>query len=89
MEPYRQHILPKLRQGRPPHEVEYLDALFRHASPHSESINGPDVVTFFKKSKLEVVSKSRFGFDLVFGSVGYSQADLVASERVKKQDTRP
>jgi len=49
--------LPKLTSGRPPHELAYIAGLFSIAtSPIADQATGPEVVTFFKKSKLEVVS---------------------------------
>ncbi len=50
--------MPKLTSGRPPHELDYIAGLFALATnPAAEHASGPEVVTFFKKSKLEIVSK--------------------------------
>lgn len=58
MEAHRQKILPKLTSGRPPHEIAYINSLFGRACPNSEQISGSDVVAFFKKSKIDLVSHS-------------------------------
>ena len=60
MEAFRSQILTRLMKGRPPHEVSYLNSLFGMACPNSENISGSDVVAFFKKSKVEMVSISMF-----------------------------
>jgi len=62
MEPYREHILPKLSSGRPKEELDYLNSLFAIASPDSDTIAGPAVVAFFKQSKLEIVGAASNAF---------------------------
>ena len=52
--------MPRLFGGRPPHEIAYLNSLFGIACPTSENISGADVVAFFKRSKLEMVSAACF-----------------------------
>ena len=56
MEPYREKIFPRLISSRPAHEVAYINSLFSLANPGSEAIKGSDVVAFFKRSNVELVS---------------------------------
>jgi len=45
-----------MTNGRPSYEVDYLNSLFEMCSNGASSISGPMAVSFFKKSKLELVS---------------------------------
>ena len=76
MEAYKTQVLTKMTNGRPPHEVDYFDSLFGLCA-NGASISGPLAVSFFKKSKLELVSK-RF-FDSYSDWADNSTHNLVAS----------
>jgi len=56
MEAYKSKVLFKMTNGRPPYEVDYINSLFGLCSNGASSISGPMAVSFFKKSKLELVS---------------------------------
>lgn len=56
MEAYKSKVLFKMTNGRPAYEVDYLNSLFDMCSNGASSITGPMAVSFFKKSKLELVS---------------------------------
>ena len=79
MEAYRSQILTRLMKGRPPHEVSYLNSLFGIACPNSENISGSDVVAFFKKSKVDMVSQiCAVNRTLPLCFVGLTQVDMAA-----------
>ena len=90
MEPYRQRILGKITGGRPEHELAYFEQLFQTAGNGASELAGPVVVTFFKRSNLEMVRHlydSYFLLTYVIVSTDYTEGDLAIIKRVKKQES--
>ena len=90
MEPYRQRILGKITGGRPEHELAYFEQLFQTAGNGASELAGPVVVTFFKRSNLEMVRHHHDCnfhniYDIV--SIDYIEGDLAIIKRVKKQES--
>ena len=78
-------MLSKLTSGRPPHELTYIDSLFNLAGAGVPNISGPEAVAFFKKSSLEVVSRTRpYFLTSVLWIIVSVAPDLVSSKCIQE-----